>query len=353
MGLLSRRLPLLVLVLVALVWPSRADAHGGATETDVSASDYRSELLQIEPAAPVGLRFAVIDASSRLELRNTTPIDATVLGYEGEPYLRVGPDGVFENERSPATTLNRSLTPGSPAIDADPTAPPQWRKVSSNPVARWHDHRAHWMGAQPSGERSERVLVPEWSVPIRYDSTVLTVTGRIVWVPGPAALPFIAAIFAIVGLCGAGSWSHRHASVVCRAVAGALVVCLVLDLVGRWNSTSDPIALDIGLLYVPLGIVLALVLGAVLDARQVPQGRWLLGCAGLFAALLLGVFQADWLSHSQLPTSLPTVPARLLKAGLCGFGLGLAAGTLIRELRPAPRGDEGARVAQSASSGAT
>ena len=47
-------------------------------------------------------------SAARLELTNDTDTDVIVRATEGEPYLRIGPDGVFENLLSPATYINRT-----------------------------------------------------------------------------------------------------------------------------------------------------------------------------------------------------------------------------------------------------
>ena len=54
-----------------------------------------------------------------------------VLGYDDEPYLRVGPRGVFENVKSPATYLNRSLT----VTAAPPTMPRRSNTATDSPAA--------------------------------------------------------------------------------------------------------------------------------------------------------------------------------------------------------------------------
>ena len=63
-----------------------------------------------------------------------------MLGYQDEPYLRVGPDGVFENRRSPAVYLNANRR-GSTAVprSADPDAEPDWTqdlRCHRRPLAR-------------------------------------------------------------------------------------------------------------------------------------------------------------------------------------------------------------------------
>ena len=87
--------------------------------------------------------------------RPAAPVE--VLGYDGEPYLSVRPDGVYENVHSPAVYLNATLA-GTATLppEADATLPPSWRKVSSSPVARWHDARTHWLLARPAARGRRR-----------------------------------------------------------------------------------------------------------------------------------------------------------------------------------------------------
>ena len=75
-----------------------------------------------------------------------------VVGYDGEPYLRVGPRGMFENTHSPAVYLNKSAntTPWTPPKTADPAAPPEWRQVSPATTAVARSPRA-LDGVRPTG----------------------------------------------------------------------------------------------------------------------------------------------------------------------------------------------------------
>ena len=106
--------------------PAAAHGVGGREPTNV-----RSRIISVAPQLP-GLEVTLIEDGERVELTNTGPTEVTVLGYEDEPYLRVGPDGVFENTRSPAVFQNRSLNaPGDVPDSYDATAEPEWRRVST------------------------------------------------------------------------------------------------------------------------------------------------------------------------------------------------------------------------------
>src|SRR5205814_6457459 len=80
-----------------------ADAH---TVTGVRPTNYRSDILAMLPRLP-GVTVRLLDLGNRVELSNGSGTDVVVLGYFGEPYLRVGPHGVFENTRSQSVAMNR------------------------------------------------------------------------------------------------------------------------------------------------------------------------------------------------------------------------------------------------------
>ena len=79
---------------------------------------YVSTVAAIEPNV-LGVSAFVVGGDDRLLLRNLSGRTIVVRGYDGEPYLRISPDGVDENTRSPATYLNRERFPRGPAPAAD------------------------------------------------------------------------------------------------------------------------------------------------------------------------------------------------------------------------------------------
>jgi hypothetical protein len=104
-------------VVLVIAGAARADAH---TITGVSPTNYRSEIVGVNPRLP-GVSVHLLDLGNRVELVNRGATDVIVLGYQGEPYLRVGPAGVFENRRSPSVALNKaSATTVSPTTTAPP-----------------------------------------------------------------------------------------------------------------------------------------------------------------------------------------------------------------------------------------
>jgi hypothetical protein len=128
-----------------------ADAHTRTQET--TNLDSR---ITADPDLP-GVSWHVYTGGLLIEVRNDSDEVLVVEGYEGEPYLRIGPDGVERNRRSPATYINDDRvvrrvggrTSVAMPPDVDPTAPPEWIRIDTEPLARWHDHRVHWMSPQP------------------------------------------------------------------------------------------------------------------------------------------------------------------------------------------------------------
>src|SRR5689334_5840958 len=114
-----RRLLTTLLVAGAVIAPATpAFAHGGE---GANVTSYRTLVTGI--SGPMdGLTVRTVEGGARLELTNDTGRPIEVLGYAGEPYLEIRPDGVYQNAASPAAYVNRTLSGGTPVpASADPT----------------------------------------------------------------------------------------------------------------------------------------------------------------------------------------------------------------------------------------
>jgi len=174
------RLALLVTVLTFVACPAAAAHSGGGA---VGARGYVSTLVAVQPPR-MGILVEILDGDDRLALTNSTGGMLVVFGYEGEPYLRFTPDGVYRNSRSPATYLNEDryaqveLPPwASPAED------PLWEQVAGGERWEWHDHRIHWMSTLPPSvvrsapDTSHHIF--NWEVPAELDGDPLTILGSL------------------------------------------------------------------------------------------------------------------------------------------------------------------------------
>jgi hypothetical protein len=325
---------LIVATVVAAAPP--ASAHGVA---GVQPSNYETRVLAITPAAD-GVEVEPIDLGNRVELRNDADEDVFVLGYDGEPYLRVGPDGAFENMRSPATYANRDRRGGAIPETADAKAEPEWRKIRSEPMVRWHDHRAHWMGGdRPVGVQEHprrRQVVQEWEIKLRRGDRILTVTGDVMWVPGPAPLPWLV-IAALLGLAVVLASRTRYWALVLGIAIGVLGALELAHVIGLWNGTTASIATKLAASMYSLGGIAVGVAAVVwlIIARDPYDASPLALIAGLFLFVSGGLADVSTLSRSQLPTTLPPIAARTGVAAALGLGVGVMIAAALRMRRPA------------------
>jgi hypothetical protein len=154
---LHRALAALVVVL-ALAAPGTASAH---LRTSKSAVDFRAHVTR-GPLEAVEVRIYRSDLALGLTVRRGHKV--VVLGYLGEPFLRIGPNGVSVVAASPTAAGARVTSHGRSAV--------------------WHDARVRGL---PSG-----VDRGEWSVPLLVDGRRTHLVGEIERVPRPSLGPWIA-----------------------------------------------------------------------------------------------------------------------------------------------------------------
>jgi hypothetical protein len=296
-----------------------AAAHSGR----VAASDYRSTITH--GVEIPGGHLRLIEAGGRVEL-SSPRVTVLVRGYEGEPYLRVGPRGVEENRQSPATYLNASRTGRSaPPSGIDPSGPPRWVRISTGSTVRWHDHRTHVMGGAPLPNR-----VNAWELHLVVDGRARTVRGELVHVPGPASWPWLVlALVVATAVVAAGKRGLVPA-------LGALVVADVVRVSGLTLAVADrrvAQAVDVGIVDL-VGWGLA-ILALVRIRRRRTDGVLAAGVTGLLLAIVGGAFDWSDLARSQLAVSTPGSLHRLCITSVAGLGMGVAIAAL-REVGRVP-----------------
>jgi hypothetical protein len=284
----------------ALVPATPASAHGGDAP---DASDYR---VAVTAVGLPGVHVTVVEAGARLELRNDTGHNVEILGYSGEPYLEIRDDGTYENQASPTAYANRTSTfdTALPA-GADPTAPPAWRRVSTERTVRWHDERTRWLGdglppqARADPDSSHRLR--DWTVPLRAGTTTAEIRGTLDWLPPPATwLWWVGAALLAVALTAAGLRFSRPAAAI-ALITGAIVI-----------SYATTRALDVTLLAV----------GALSVAAGIRPRSFLQALAGAAVLIFAGIGQADVFSQAIVAASGPAWCARV--AVLWAFAGGIS-----------------------------
>src|ERR1700712_2066214 len=140
---MSRRLAVAMLVTGLMVF----GPAGMASADPAKPSNARSMVLSINPPVP-GVRVDIVGGDGFVRVRVARGLAVTVLGYAGEPYVEVQPDGTVRvNQRSPAVGINRRRDASSgPQVGANSGAAPEWLAVGHDGSYLWHDHRVYYMG---------------------------------------------------------------------------------------------------------------------------------------------------------------------------------------------------------------
>ncbi|MDQ1380244.1 MAG: hypothetical protein QOJ71_963, partial [Actinomycetota bacterium] len=315
-----------------------ASAH---TISGPKPTNYRSRVVAIAPSIP-GISARVVDLGSKLEVTNRTSTEVTVLGYEGEPYLRIGPAGVFENLRSQATYINRTRQGGSvpPDVDTAPDAVPEWKKISSGHSTSWHDHNIHWMQAQPPPEVARTPgsfhHLSQRNVILRYNDQRVAIAVALDWVPGPSGLPWIAPLVALflLGLLAVvvTKWWRLLPALVVVLVASDIAHALAFE-IPRPGGNLTKVLQFIGGNFVSIAVWAAAIPTVIGLVRRRAEALYGVVFVGLLVALIGGATDLAALWKSQLPDAGPAWLTRLEVAVALGLGVGLVAGALIRMVR--------------------
>ena len=311
MTLRRRHVVVALLVVVALALPA-----GPAFADPAGPTHYRSTVTGVSAAdgGPVPVEIDILGGDAFLVLRAAPGTTVEVPGYEGEPYLRIGPDGAVEvNERSPARWLNDARYGGAdvevPAL-ADADAPPTWVPAASDGEYAWHDHRVHFMspslppGIDPGVDEAQEVLT--WEVPLRVDGRDVVVSGQLAWVPGPGPAPSVVALLVLLAAVHLGLL--RRPRWVGPVIAAAAVGALAVGAAGNLGLPAGAEG-DLALVVLPIGALVVVAVGEVLGRRHEPARSLLVPAAGLPLAVW-GVLQFGALTRPIVPSLLPVVVVR-------------------------------------------
>lgn len=117
-----------------------------------------------------------------LSLQASSGREVTVLGRDGEPYLRFGPDGAEVNRDNP-THRDDLLGRGRPVTPADTG----WAPLPGT-TTTWLDVRLRFPAEDPPPEFASAqtpVELRRWEIPVIVDGTPQQLTGAVRWLPNP------------------------------------------------------------------------------------------------------------------------------------------------------------------------
>ena len=215
-----------------------------------------------------------------------------VLGYLGEPFLRLDGRGVAVNAASPTAASAAVLKKGTEVTAAHPV----WLLRPGRRSVVWHDTRV-----SPPAGRSRGT----WAVPVVVDGRRTSISGEIVRLPRPALWPWIVLLVLVAVAAAAAGRRLRTATIAFGAAAGIAAVVTAAAFAadtyaspGTWIAGADEVALAL----VGLGLLLW---GPEVARVGAAVGLGLLGVA-------VGLSKGDALLHSLVLSALPGALTRLL-----------------------------------------
>lgn len=300
-------------VLLLLVTAVPARAHGRSSDS----TNFDSRILQT-PAAD-GVDWRIYGGDEYVAVTASGSQTILVRGYDDEPYLRIGPDGVERNRLSAATYVNADRYANStvPAF-VDPDAPPDWEQVSDTSSWYWHDHRTHWMSptlppvVRAAPDRSR--VVQDWEIPLEIDGRSAVLTGELWWVPGPSPLPWLLAAVLLTAPALLGLTRARSAAALARpaaAVLGGVALVNVVHLADDLFAAPAPLSATL-LAAAQTTLFIAVTAFGAVRGWQAREGAFTaLGVGSVAAFVGQGLLYLPALTSSQLQSLVPDAVGRL------------------------------------------
>lgn len=307
-----------LIALFALLNPIPAAAH--IVGTGGSPTNYRTTVTAIQPAVPtVGVTVGL--GGQWVRVTNQGAAEIVVLGYRGEPFLRLAQNRVQVNELS-GTAVETGLRPGVPGpANAAPTEPARWVPLNDGDNATWSDSRVSPPAAQQASG--------SWELPLIVDRQRVTAEGNRDLVPPPSPWPWVAILVLLTIAVAAIGWRRDWHRPMAAAVAVGILAFVAHVLgTGFIPQQSGPVFGWIG-----VGAISAfsLLIGAVTVVSTLRRSESAPDRLVTVAAmvLLLAATDLSVLWYSQLPFPGPAG----LDRGLTVLAYASAVGVLIAGLR--------------------
>ncbi len=300
--------------LACLIGPGAASAH---LRSGTVAVDYRADVSH-----PVTRAYSaqIYQSDHGLSLTLRPGHVVVVLGYLGEPVIRLDGAGLSVNAASP-TARAMHLVDRAQAVEA---AGLRWRLQPGRHSVVWHDARVQGL---PAG-LTEGV----WRVPLVVDGGSALMSGELRRFPDPPLLPWLAALAASLAAGSVPLVRHRRDLVRTWAMALAVIAA------GAATVVAVAFALDAyaspGTWIVGVDVIIFLVAGVALMRRGPPH---LHVAAAIWVGLVsvaLGLLDGAVFLHPIVLAILPGTIMRLLVLAAIGAGASAAVlgATLFSEI---------------------
>jgi hypothetical protein len=326
---------LIVATAIACLQPSSALAHAGLTAP--VATSYLAKVAHVPP----GLQAKVVDGDQQLWLRASPSVSVVVTGLRGEPYLRFLPSGVWVNERSPTTYLNKPRPQVAPP-SAIPGATPQWKRISTAHSYRWHEDRLHSLAA--TARTGAARYVGAWTVPLTIGGRATRITGGLWYAPNPSILWFWPLL--VGALCSAALLRVRSPEInrlMAATVTSTTLVAVIVAHAGRGFYGRPTVGAG---QLVEFCIYSAIALGGIwllLSPKWFSAAPGVAGVVGITVAL--GFLPV--LTRGFVLSALPATVQRIAVSAALAGGISALVVLLFGEIRnPEPRPNRQTRRAQ-------
>ncbi|MEO6571663.1 MAG: hypothetical protein ABIO83_08955 [Ilumatobacteraceae bacterium] len=318
----------LLATLVAMSLPSTALADAAGP------TDFRSEVVSVTPASDA-VAFSIEGGDAFVRMVVLPGHEVVVSGHEDEPYLRIGPDGVVQqNRRSFATYANTSRRGDDQVPDiVDPMAEPDWETVGSGGSWAWHDHRAHWMGRAPPIGLEPGGSLPAQDIPMIVDGVSTTVQVVTTLQASPSVVPAIVGFLVGVVLVGLALLAGSATLVLVTAIVG---VAALATGAAQYLSMSGDTGPMVTWWLLP-ALATASAVAAMVATRPLSLVRSALVLLSGVELSLLGFRRRTGLVRAVIPTDLPFWLDRAVTAGTLVTSVIVVIASLVALLRPPPR----------------
>jgi len=290
-GFKSLTLRFLLVALVVLALPPAASAH---VKTGRVAVNDRADVLR----GPRGVAVRIYESDLALRLRAEGARHVVVLGYVGEPFIRIGPTGVVVSKTSPTAGGARAVVHGRSVV--------------------WHDARVRGLAAG--------VMRRRWTIPLIVDGHRTRLEGRLWRVDAPPAWPWV--VLGVPFLVVAGWLLAVRPKHWLRVAAAAFGLVAAVGMVvtgigfalngsaseGKWLEAGNELAFAL--------------VGVLFVLRGKPDTRSIAGGALGLLGLAVGLSDLAVLRHGVVLSALPadlvrTIVALTIAAGAVATCTGL------------------------------
>jgi hypothetical protein len=306
-----------VAVVAMLATPAVANAH---LRSDVVAVDYRATVTTQQ--GPFEARVYETDRALRLVV--TRGHSVIVLGYLGEPLVRIDGRGAAVNAGSPSAP-STGLLKKSQRMSGTTVA---WHRLSGSGAVTWHDSRLR--GLPPGMSRAA------WTVPLLIDGQRGRLSGELLRFPTPALWPWLLLAATFAAAVAALPFSRDPRRVAAGAIGFGVLAALAFVVSasafaldagaspGTWIFGAD------GLVFVVLG------LGILIKG---PQHLHVGAAVGLgLLALAFALTKAEVFFHPVVLAVVPGWAARLAVAAAVCSGVAAAALGGVSYISPLSQG---------------